>query len=107
MARTKGARTMSPQQNARYRAWRSMRMLRQFSVPDLMATAEIGQSNVGKYLQALNACGYLRIIKEKRDGSRGGHVRYMLIKNTGPNQPRCRSDGTLYDPNTGEVISYG
>jgi len=106
MARTKGARTMKVQENARYRAWRSMRILRQFTIPDLIATAEIGGSNVGKYLRALKACGYLRVTTPKKDGAKGGYERYRLVKNTGSNQPRCRSNSTLYDPNTDEEISY-
>jgi len=103
MARLKGSYTMRAQHNARYRAWQSMRMLRRFSIPDLVATAEISNANVSKYVRRLLHAGYLRVAQEKRSGIAGGHTVYQLIRNTGPSQPRCRSNGTLYDPNTGEV----
>jgi len=106
MGRAVGSRTMKVQVNARYRAWHSMRMLRQFTISDLVATAEIGVSNVGKYLLALKACGYVRVTSPKRDGVRGGCELYRLVKNTGPKPPRCRSNGMLYDPNTDEEINY-
>lgn len=106
MPRHTGSRTMKVQVNARYHAWQSMRMLRQFTISELVATAEISASNIDKYLRVLRACGYVRTTQAKRNGSKGGHQRYLLVKDTGPNPPRCWSNGVLYDPNTGEGISY-
>ena len=86
--------------NARYRVWRSMRILRRFIVPDLIATAEAGESNVQRFVKALLLAGYLRVSKPKREGSKGGHPIYQLVRDSGPNPPRVRVDGTVFDPNT-------
>lgn len=105
MARKKGSSTLTARRARcdRDKAWSSMRILPQFTVPDLVATAEIGESNAGKYVQGLAVFGYLRIIQPKAEGRKGGHAVYKLIRNTGPLAPRLRTDGWVYDPNTGDV----
>jgi len=104
MARTFNSPTLKQQNNARYRAWQSMRILRRFTIPEIVATAEIGRSNADKYIRFLVSFGYIRIATHKRDGARGGHAVYMLVRNTGPSQPVARSTGALYDANTGYIV---
>jgi hypothetical protein len=101
MARTKGAHTrvFHRQQVDRDRAWQTMRILRRFRLPDVVATAEIGAANARKYITALESAGYLRTVVEKQNGRKGGHAVYMLVRDTGPLAPRMQSDGCTYDPN--------
>jgi hypothetical protein len=104
MPRKPGSHTKNPRQRtARDRAWQSMRSLTLFTVPDLVATADIAYSNAGKYVQGLAAAGYLRVAHPKAEGKKGGHAHYRLIRNTGPQAPRLRSDGYVYDLNTRAV----
>ena len=84
---------------ARDRAWQSMRMLRQFSIPDLVATAEIGAENAAKYVRGLERAGYLRVGQPQRAGVKAGHAIYRLVRDSGPRAPRMQSNGQTYDPN--------
>ena len=102
MARQRGSYTKKPRKiTARYRAWQSMRILRRFSIQDLVATAWISKVNAKKYVSLLQQCGYVRTAIANRNGCRGDHAVYRLTKNTGPKPPRMRGDG-MFDPNTGE-----
>lgn len=83
---------------ARQRMWNSMRRLRQFSVAELQATAEVSRSNAGVYARALLREGYLRVASPKREGVVGGHTVYALVRDTGPYAPRIGKD-RLRDPN--------
>lgn len=109
MARLPQARTRvwNRQPRARDRAWQSMRILRQFCLPDLVATAEIGGDNARKYIVGLRQSGYLIIARPKAEGRKGGHEFYRLVRDTGPKAPRLQSDGNTYDPNTHQVYSGG
>ncbi len=109
MARLHGARSrvFNRQPRARDRAWQSMRILRQFSLPDLMATAEIGKDNARKYIIGLRRAGYLVLARQKDDGRKGGHEIYRLVRDNGPKAPRLQTDGNTYDPNTHQVYTGG
>jgi hypothetical protein len=109
MARAKGSHTrvFHRKPRARDRAWQSIRILRQFTVPDLMATAEIGRDNARKFLAGLWRAGYLRIVSAKQNGCRGGHTVYQLIRDAGPHAPRMQADGRTYDPNRHEAHDGG
>ena len=109
MARSQGAHTrvFHRQPKARDRAWQSMRILRTFTQPDLAATAEIGMANVKKYVNGLVKSGYLRVVRERDSGRKGGHAVYRLVRDTGPKAPRLQSDGNTYDPNEHQVYSGG
>ncbi len=109
MARLHGSRSRiyKRQPVARDRIWTSMRVLRQFSLPDLAATADAEKDNVRKYITGLRKSGYLIITKAKREGSKHGHEVYRLVRNTGPKAPRLQSDGKTYDPNEHIVYDGG
>lgn len=85
--------------NQRARAWQSMRILRRFSQPEIVATAEISPNNCAKYIRALLASGYLRVIRPRHNGKAGAGALYRLVKNTGPFAP-MEKDGFIFDPNT-------
>jgi hypothetical protein len=101
MARTKGAVTKAPMKpsQARYRIWRSMRILRRFTIPQLAATAEAGVENVRAFVYKLIAHGYARRCAPRRIGVLGSHNVYMLFHDTGPKPPKIHHDGTIFDPN--------
>lgn len=84
-----------------------MRVQRRFTVPDLMATAEIGEKNVMCYVQGLAHAGYLRVACPKRNGHKGGHVVWCLVRDTGPLAPRLQRDGRTYDANLQQVFEGG
>jgi hypothetical protein len=101
MARGLGARTRLFHRvpRARDRAWQSIRILRQFTLSDLVATAEIGRDNARKFVTGLCRAGYVRLAQPKRNGHRGGHAVFRLARDTGPHAPRLQSDGRTYDTN--------
>lgn len=100
-------RTAETRRTARDRIWQSMRILRRFSLPDLVATAEAGDNNCLKYTRGLSAAGIVRLIKPKDEGKKGGHIQWALVRDLGPKSPRLRADGTTFDPNTGAVYDGG
>lgn len=104
MSRTFGSVTIHPPRNGRYRAWQAMRIMRRFTIPDIAATADISISSATKYISALLAAGYLRIVLAKRTGVAGGYPVYAMIRNSGPRHPVIRSCGIVFDPNTGEEV---
>ncbi|MEJ1402533.1 MAG: hypothetical protein RPU61_03315 [Candidatus Sedimenticola sp. (ex Thyasira tokunagai)] len=109
MARLKGARDRiwNRQPVARDRAWQSMRILRQFTIPDLMGTADMGKDNARRYIRGLVLAGYLIVSRKKRNGHKGGHEVYRLVRDTGPRAPRLQTDGRTYDPNEQKTYNGG
>lgn len=92
---------------ARDRAWQSMRILRTFTLPDLVSTADIQPDNAKKYVIGLTNAGYVRCIREKDNGRKGGYAVYRLARDTGPHAPRLQADGRTYDTNTHRVYDGG
>lgn len=82
----------------RSRMWQSMRVMRRFTVADLVATAEVGDSAATKYVRYLLRAGYLRCVVAKLNGRTGGHAHYRLLKDTGPFAPRVGKQA-VSDPN--------
>lgn len=99
--------TRQRQPRARDRVWQSMRVMRTFTRPDLMATAEASEDNVSKYVRGLVRAGIVTIVKPRDSGRKGGHEIYRLIKDLGPTAPRLRSNGTTYDVNRREIHQGG
>lgn len=82
----------------RARMWQSMRMLRRFTVADIVAAGEVGESAASKYVRFLREAGYLRVAQPKREGITGGHAVYALVRDTGPHAPRV-GNRAVRDPN--------
>lgn len=91
-------RTPMDPAKGRSRMWQSMRVLRTFTVADVMASAEVGASAARKYVLYLRKAGYLSCIVPRESGRTGGHAHYRLLKNTGPFAPRVGKQ-TVRDPN--------
>jgi hypothetical protein len=86
------------QDEARQRAWNSIRILRRFQLSDLETTADISHDNVKKYVAGLCKAGYIRIATPRASGVAGGGVVYQLLRDTGPFAPRFGNHG-VHDPN--------
>lgn len=104
-----GRKTVSG--TVRERAWSALRITGKGSIPDvIMLAAEGGErdiaNNIGKYFSALERAGYLRQLRVREPGTSptsNGHVRWLLVRNSGPLAPVWRvKAGTVYDPNTEE-----
>jgi hypothetical protein len=84
----------------RLRIWQAMRIMREFSTPDLAATCELKNHRVAlAYISALRRAGYVRT----RQPQRGQHVPaiHTLIRNSGPKAPAIVRKGVfVWDPNT-------
>lgn len=98
IAKTKGAN------HKRAKIWYAMRVMRHFTIADLMAVTE--QDN--KY-SILTFIGYLRragyVIA--RYGNKGKHelTSFVLVRNTGPKCPSILRNGkTIWDHNTEQEI---
>jgi len=91
----------------RARIWTSMRVMRRFTLPELIVTAQAGESNARCYVGELHAAGFIAIAVPHRRGTIGGHQVWRLVRNTGPHAPRRIGRGkrpAIFDPNTGEAI---
>lgn len=82
---------------ARQRMWQAMRVMRQFTIADIVATAEVTRSHATKYVRALNIAGYAQCIRSRQSGVTGGHALWRLARDTGPHAPRVGKH--FRDPN--------
>lgn len=107
MPRTKGAYSLRSQAPGLQRVWQSMRILRRFTVPDLVATAELGESASGKYVRALARAGFVRLVQALQSGKAGSRNVWQLVRGAdSPIAPIVRKDGSgVFDPNTG--VAWG
>lgn len=87
---------------ARTRIWRSMRVMRRFTIADIAATAEAGLQNTHTYILDLVNGGYVRKLKQEvpKRGVEGRAI-LALIKDTGPLAPQRVKGGSIFDPNCG------
>lgn len=104
MARTPGAFCKARQHGeARAKAWQAMRVMRRFTVTDLVTTSGIGEDNCSKYVRRLARAKFLRLSKARACGVPGSCHVWLLVRDSGPRAPILRTDGTVYDPNTRTV----
>lgn len=99
----------------RVKSWRAMRQRKKFSLNDLIVLVADGdeksiESNLGKYLRALERAGYLTRMARREAGTAttsNGYLRYLLVRDSGPIAPVWRpSKNAVYDPNTREEHCY-
>jgi hypothetical protein len=72
-----------------------MRILKQFTIPELAATAEAGKNNVEFYTLGLAREGYLRIVRPRISGVKAGSAIYALANDCGPIAPRVHRAAPL------------
>ena len=88
----------------RQRAWQSMRVLREFDVGELMATAECSSQVANVLIQDLRAAGYA-VLARPTNRAIARRARYRLARDTGPLPvTRSRKRRQITDPNTNEVF---
>jgi len=106
MPRVKGARDkVAAADNVRAHAWRSMRILRRFTRPQLQTTVTgLTETNAAKFIRTLRRAGYLRVTQEHVSGRSGSYDVFQLIRDTGPLCPVCWGDGQVYDLNTKQTF---
>lgn len=93
------------------RLWRAMRVMGKFTIPGLLELAARDEKHAegmaGRYLRSLERAGYVLRLSRRTPGTSptsNGYVRWSLIKDTGVLPPMVRQDGSVQDPNTGEVV---
>lgn len=106
-------RGQSEQTKRRYgarkqRLWQSMRILRNFTYPDLVATAEVSLSSAHAFCNLLIKFGYVRQIRANPTNlslqdRAGQYAVYRLVKDTGPIAPK-KQDIFLFDANLKEYL---
>ncbi len=85
------------------RLWNAMRAMKVFALRDLAMTASLPEDVIGYntaryYSKQLLRSGYVQTVSHKR-GSAPRAYRLHPCKNTGPDAPLIRADGTVFDPN--------
>lgn len=93
----------------RQQVWTALRWLGKACVPELQAVVgdDAKPANVRKYLTLLERAGYVIRLAAREPGTArtsNGHVRWSLVRDTGPKAPvwRPRLD-VVHDPNDGSV----
>jgi hypothetical protein len=84
-----------------------MRIIRTFTINDILATAEITLYNARKYIQRLERTGYITRIQDHVSGRAGSRNVYRLVRNSGPQAPVPYLDGKIYDPNLDQEFGGG
>ncbi len=84
--------------------WRGAKMLRRFTILDLVAAAsregaEVNEEHARDYLRNLVRAGYLA-------ATTSGFV-FLASRNTGPRAPMVTRLSTVFDPNLGAVVWHG
>ncbi len=99
------------------RLWGALRRMRKGSIPELLSIADArdltdAMNEARRYLRALCNAGFVTLLSTKEPGTAKGskgHLRYALVRDTGPRTPWLRArrgsgrTGELVDPNTGET----
>ena len=85
---------------ARTKIWRSIRVMRRFTIADLAVTAEAGFRNTHTYVVDLVNGGYLRKLRmEVPKRGVAGRAIFGLTKDAGPFPPYRTAAGEVFDPN--------
>jgi len=111
------AATRSVSNALRAKVWRAIRIKGKFGLDELgrsvLDGTETGKdplNNIGRYVSALAAAGYLIEMKRRTPGiapTSPGKKRWMLVRDTGPKAPVLRRNGEVYDHNEARVYARG
>lgn len=87
----------------RTKLWEAMRILREFTVSELMAVCELEKKRrhaVLTYVSQLRRAGFVRIARAGNQGRQEQHT-FRIARNSGPRPPAIvRYGAAMYDPNT-------
>jgi hypothetical protein len=91
----KGMKRRVDEKSTRMKIWRSMRALRNFTIPDLLKVVNSANyQNIRNFLGVLSTHGY--VVKDRHyvSGKTGEFQGYCLVRNVGPVYPcRCENCG--------------
>lgn len=101
-----GRKSIRKSVGLRERAWWLMREVKQFTLADLLTTLATGterdaESNLRKYINALEAVGVVKRLKRRA----GTLAIWRLMRDLGRQCPVRRYTGEIYDPNSSTVLS--
>lgn len=96
------------QGRGRENMWRTMRILREFTVRELAVAASIeeravAESEAQDYIRFLHKAGYLARIDGGGPG-RPARYRFLTSRYTGPKSPMVQRVKQVFDPNLGRVV---
>ena len=77
-----------------------MRVLVQFTIPQLAMTADLKPDNARNYVRRLQQEGFVRKTQPHQNGQAGSYALWRLMRNSGPQAPIPLKGGGVYDPNT-------
>ncbi|HEX9772989.1 MAG TPA: hypothetical protein VGA44_05950 [Steroidobacteraceae bacterium] len=106
------AGTLSSAGVRRERLWRTIKILKEFSLDELAAHAsthdlEVSRAAATRFVRALTKASYL-VVTRRASARSVRRWRAVPSKVRGPHTPRYRRrDQVLFDPNTGEAIRLG
>lgn len=76
--------------DSKARMWKTIRILKKFSLAELEATAEVSRTVAWKYVNFLSRTGFLRLLNPDAKRSASKRI-YHLVRNSGPISPTiCR-----------------
>ena len=86
------------------RMWHTMRIIKQFSVAELVAIAKVEKADATAYVKMLLKARYLR--SSVQPTATGRAARYLLVPalDTGPRAPMVQRIKQVYDPNLCRVM---
>jgi hypothetical protein len=88
MSGKKGMHRSTPKTSLRKDVWRSMRIMRAFTMPDLMRTVPLAsEHNISRFLLLLNRHGIIAKNNGYISGRSGQYQQFRLVKDTGPTYP--------------------
>lgn len=100
MARLPGACSRRRNKHdAQAKLWAAMRILRRFTMPDLMTIAEVKYNRASNFTNQLDKAGYVKKVLPNDNGKAGSYTVYYLYRDTGPKPPIIGIDGVAYDQN--------
>jgi hypothetical protein len=94
----KGMKRQVDQKSTRIKIWRSMRVMRHFTIPDLLKVVkEANYQNIRNFLGVLTTHGYVAKDRHYISGRTGDFQGYYLIRDVGPVYPcRCEQCGERF-----------
>ena len=114
IASGQAARPRTATRGLRQRCWWVLRARKSATLPELLTALADGsekdaESNLRRYLKALAAAGFVTVAAKRAPGqapTSPGLLRYRIARDNGRLAPVARQgDGTVYDPNSGEVFA--
>ena len=105
IASGQGSKRIRKSVGLRERAWWLMREVQQFTLDELLTTLATGterdaESNLRKYVNALEAVGVVKRLKRRA----GPLAIWRLTRDLGQQSPVRRNSGEIYDPNSNSVL---